>query len=424
MKILWEGFAYSVKSIIKASKQGRLSGVYGSVAQIISVEPEYNVAIETALGGALQNIVVENEETAKRGIRFLKETKTGRATFLPVTSVKGTRLDKTLENEEGFIALGCDLAKTDEKFKGIINSLLGRICIAEDIDLASVIAKKYGYKFKIVTLDGQVINAGGSFTGGSVSRSTGILTRKSEIEALEKNIQILKSEHEDIKSKAEQLKQETMKLSADMDSEREKIANLNNDMLKLDMEIKRGTEIRNQYEDQLDDVDVKISEHKSKIKQINDEFESANNNLSEIDKKIFEKEAVLAESQNRHNDLKEKRELLAVQLSEIRMKSVEVLKDREACRLSMEQLLNTIESNSNDSEKLDEKILKNQTDISSKQKEIEQIKNRMAGSDDRVAEIEISISKARREHMELDKQANLLRSQQKIKNGREGNLIC
>lgn len=410
-----EGFAYSVKNIIKASKQGRLSGVYGSVAQIISVEPKYNVAIETALGGALQNIVVESEETAKRGIRLLKETKTGRATFLPVTSVKGTRLDKTLENEEGFIALGCDLAKTDEKFKGVINSLLGRICIAEDIDLASIIAKKYGYKFKIVTLDGQVINAGGSFTGGSVSRNTGILTRKSEIEALEKNIQMLKAEHEDIKSKAEQLKQETMKLSADMDSAKEKIANLNNDMLKLDMEIKRGAEIRNQYEDQLDDVDVRLGEYKSKIKQIHGELEEANKNLSEIDKKIFEKEAVLAESQNKHNDLKEKREFLAVQLSEIRMKSIEVLKDREACRLSMEQLLNTIESNSNDSEKLEEKILQNQADISAKQKEIEQIKNRMAGSDDRVAEIEISISKARREHMELDKQANLLRSQQKIK---------
>lgn len=410
-----EGFAYSVKNIIKASKQGRLSGVYGSVAQIISVEPKYNVAIETALGGALQNIVVESEETAKRGIRLLKETKTGRATFLPVTSVKGTRLDKTLENEEGFIALGCDLAKTDEKFKGVINSLLGRICIAEDIDLASVIAKKYGYKFKIVTLDGQVINAGGSFTGGSVSRNTGILTRKSEIETLEKNIQMLKAEHEDIKSKAEQLKQETMKLSADMDSAKEKIANLNNDMLKLDMEIKRGAEIRNQYEDQLDDVDVRLGEYKSKIKQIQGELEEANKKLSEIDKKIFEKEAVLAESQNKHNDLKEKRELLAVQLSEIRMKSIEVLKDREACRLSMEQLLNTIESNSNDSEKLEEKILQNQADISAKQKEIEQIKNRMAGSDDRVAEIEISISKARREHMELDKQANLLRSQQKIK---------
>ena len=410
-----EGFAYSVKNIIKASKQGRLSGVYGSVAQIISVEPKYNVAIETALGGALQNIVVESEETAKRGIRLLKETKTGRATFLPVTSVKGTRLDKTLENEEGFIALGCDLAKTDEKFKGVINSLLGRICIAEDIDLASVIAKKYGYKFKIVTLDGQVINAGGSFTGGSVSRNTGILTRKSEIEALEKNIQMLKAEHEDIKSKAEQLKQETMKLSADMDSAKEKIANLNNDMLKLDMEIKRGAEIRTQYEDQLDDVDVRLGEYKSKIKQIQGELEEANKNLSEIDKKIFEKEAVLAESQNKHNDLKEKREFLAVQLSEIRMKSIEVLKDREACRLSMEQLLNTIESNSNDSEKLEEKILQNQADISAKQKEIEQIKNRMAGSDYRVAEIEISISKARREHMELDKQANLLRSQQKIK---------
>lgn len=410
-----EGFAYSVKNIIKASKQGRLSGVFGSVAQIITVEPKYTVAIETALGGALQNIVVENEDTAKRGIRLLKESKAGRATFLPLTSVKGTRLDRNLENEEGFIALGCDLAKTDEKFKGVINSLLGRICIAEDIDLASVIAKKYGYKFRIVTLDGQIINAGGSFTGGSVSKSTGILSRKSEIQALEKNVEKLKSEHEDIKTKAEQLKQETMKLSADMEGAKEQIGLLSNDMLKLDMEIKRGTEIRSQYENQLDEADIKLEEYKSRIKHTQDELKDANKNLSMIDKEIFEREAEFEASQNRQNELKEKRELVASQLSDLRIKSIEILKDREACRLSIEQIINTIESNSNDSGRLDEKIIQSETDIAVKRKEIGRIKDRMSGSDDRVAEIEKSIVIARREHMELDKQANILRSQQKIK---------
>ncbi|MDE6149182.1 MAG: hypothetical protein K2F81_03680 [Ruminococcus sp.] len=194
-----------------------------------------------------------------------------------------------------------------------------------------------------------------------------------------------------------------------------KIGLLNNEMLKLDMEVKRGTEIRSQYENQLDEADLKLEECKSKIRQTQDELEDANKNLSVIDKEIFEKEAEFELSQNKHNELKEKRELLAAELSDMRMKSIEVLKDREACRLSMEQIINTIESNSNDSGKLDEKIIQSETDIAVKRKEIERIKERMAGSDDRVAEIEKSISTARREHVELDKQANLLRSQQKIK---------
>ncbi|MDO5125301.1 MAG: chromosome segregation protein SMC [Ruminococcus sp.] len=410
-----EGFAYSVKHIIKASKQGRISGVFGSVAQIITVEPEYNVAIETALGGSLQNIVVENEESAKRGIRLLKESKAGRATFLPLTSVKGTRLDKDLENEEGFVALGCDLAKADEKFSGVINSLLGRVCIVEDIDLASVIAKKYGYKFKIVTLDGQIINAGGYFTGGSVSKTTGILTRKSEIKAIEQQTEKLKSEHEKINLKVEHLKQETAKLFADMESAKEQISLVNNEILKLDMEIKRGCEIRAQYEEQLDSIDMKLEEYKSKIKANEKELEESNKNLTQIDKDIFEKEAEFESSQNKLSELKVKRESLTIQLADMRMKAIEVSKDRESCQLSIEQLVSTIESNDNDSGKLDEKIIMSEKDIHDKQREIELIKERMSGSDGRVAEIDKAISVARREHMELDKQANQLRSQQKIK---------
>ncbi|MDE7226333.1 MAG: chromosome segregation protein SMC, partial [Ruminococcus sp.] len=162
-----EGFAGSVKQILKASRQGRLTGIYGTVAQNISVEPKFALAVETSLGGAVQNIIVENEECAKCGIRFLKEQKGGRATFLPVTSVRGHELHENgLENCSGFISIASDIAGYDPKFRGIIVSLLGRTVIAEDIDSATLIAKKYGYKFRIVTLDGQAINAGGAFTGG------------------------------------------------------------------------------------------------------------------------------------------------------------------------------------------------------------------------------------------------------------------
>ena len=167
------------------------------------------------MGGALQNIVVNNEDSAKRGIRLLKENRAGRATFLPVTSVRGNRLNMPqLENEDGFVALGCELVKYDSQFEGVINSLLGRICIAEDIDSATLIAKKYGYKFRIVTLDGQVINAGGSFTGGSVSKQTGLLTRKNEAEALAKKKTALENSFTKLKQQVEKLNKEVSKSTA------------------------------------------------------------------------------------------------------------------------------------------------------------------------------------------------------------------
>ena len=168
-----EGFSYSVKEIIKASKNNQLRGVRGTVAQLINVDDVYSVAIETALGGTLQNIIVDHEESAKSCIAFLKQRKAGRCTFLPITSVKGYELaDKSVQNEFGFVSLASEIVKSEDRYLGIIKSLLGRTVIAENIDFATNISKKYGYKFKIVTLDGQVINAGGSFTGGSQSRST------------------------------------------------------------------------------------------------------------------------------------------------------------------------------------------------------------------------------------------------------------
>ena len=186
MEAAMEGFGGSVKYILRESKKGAINGVFGAVSSLIDTPGEYALAIETALGAAMQNIVVTDEETAKRAIRMLQNAKIGRATFLPLTSVKGGGGLQTgeLKKHDGFIGAASELVRADEKFKGIVSQLLGRVVVAGTLDEAAVIAKSAGYKFRIVTLDGQVINAGGSFTGGSTGKSSGVLGRRHEIEKL------------------------------------------------------------------------------------------------------------------------------------------------------------------------------------------------------------------------------------------------
>ena len=148
---------------------------------------KYALAVETALGAAIQNIITDTENDAKKAINFLKESKAGRATFLPLTAVKGTLLqEKGLDDCYGYINLASELVECDSKYSGVITSLLGRTVVSEDLDSAVEIAKKYSYKFKVVTLDGQVVNAGGSMTGGARLQNAGILSRANEIEKLKK----------------------------------------------------------------------------------------------------------------------------------------------------------------------------------------------------------------------------------------------
>ncbi|MBP0962983.1 MAG: chromosome segregation protein SMC, partial [Oscillospiraceae bacterium] len=176
-----EGFGHSVKYIMK----NNLRGVVGPVSSLITTEDKYATAIEIALGAAMQNIVVENEAVAKQAISQLKQSKSGRCTFLPISTVKGNRLtDSSAAAKAGYVGIAADLVKADKRYSGIIDNLLGRIVIAENIDLAVEIARAGSYKFRVVTLDGQVVNAGGSLTGGYVAKSAGILGRRSEIERL------------------------------------------------------------------------------------------------------------------------------------------------------------------------------------------------------------------------------------------------
>ena len=186
----YEGFNQAVRALMREKRRGTIGGIHGTVAELTHTERRYAVAIETALGGALQNIVTDNEESAKRAIRYLKENNAGRATFLPLTSIKPNRLNEMgLEREAGFVGVASELVTAEDRYKDILSNLLSRTVVAEDIDAAVRIAKLRSYRFRIVTLDGQIVNQGGSLTGGSLGRSGGILSRAGEIEELGEKIE-------------------------------------------------------------------------------------------------------------------------------------------------------------------------------------------------------------------------------------------
>ena len=180
-----EGYNKSVRQVMQEAKRGSLRNIHGPVSKLIRTEDDYTVAIEIALGAAMQQIVVENEADGKAAISYLKRTGGGRATFLPISALKPKTLQESgLEACAGFVGIASDLITAEAKYQGVVENLLGRTVIVENIDNAIAMAKRYGNRFKIVTLDGQVMNPGGSMTGGSVSKEAGILSRANELEKL------------------------------------------------------------------------------------------------------------------------------------------------------------------------------------------------------------------------------------------------
>ena len=212
MEKLYEGYSKAVKLVMGEAERGSLKGVRGPVAGLLHVPDKYAVAIEIALGGAMQNLVVERDEDGRNAIEWLKRRDGGRATFLPMNTIRPADFkDRAVEKEDGFVGMADDLISFDRQYAAVFSNLLGRIVVASDLNKAMAIARKFGHRFRIVTLDGQVMNAGGSMTGGSVSRSAGILSRANELERLNQQRDGLAA---DLKAAADELAKAQRELTA------------------------------------------------------------------------------------------------------------------------------------------------------------------------------------------------------------------
>ena len=271
-----EGFGPSIKFVMGRARAGALPGVFGPVSSLITVEDGHTVAIETALGGAMQNIVVENEETGKRGIALLKESRAGRATFLPLTSVKGGRLDVSgLEQSLGFVGLACDLVSCGDRFRGVVTSLLGRVAVAEDIDSAVAIAKRNGYRFRIVTLDGQIVNAGGSMTGGYTAKSAGILGRQGEIERLEAEAKKLGEQRAQLAARREEAARELSSVEAELSAIAAQQKSCEEDRIRGEAELSAARQRISQAERQKREADEQREQLLARIEEMKEKSGSS-----------------------------------------------------------------------------------------------------------------------------------------------------
>lgn len=326
-----EGFSKSVKVVVNASKNGKLHGICGPVSRVISVPSKYGVAIETALGGAMQNIVVNTDEDAKQAIRYLKSTDGGRATFLPLNTIKSRELrENGLDDCYGFVGVASELCSCEEKYNNILGSLLGKIVIAEDLNSATSIAKKYSYRFKVVTLDGQVVNAGGSLTGGSLNRNTGLLSRASEIDQLKKHTDELQNKAKAAENMCEQVSREYSSIEAELLGTRADLSNKQQEFVRLEAEKRACESELNNAKSVIDNSDNEIKNCKSRIEKLKESGAQAKKQLAELNSKIAKAEEKVNAVTGNRAELTQKREELTTLLQNIRLEIVTAQKDIDA----------------------------------------------------------------------------------------------
>lgn len=322
----FDGFSGSVKSIMTESSRGILKGICGTVASLISVDKKYSVAIEIALGAAIQNIVTKTEQNAKDCIYYLKSRNLGRATFLPISSIKGKKLTG-IKQTGGFIGIASDLISFDAEYDDVICQLLGRTVICGTIDDATNIAKANGYSFKVVSLDGQVVNAGGSITGGSTGKNTGILSRANEIESLtaetkelgdkltEQMADLKTATQEEaaagaqiqaVEAELKNLNDEAIKINSDLTHAKSSLATIQNDVDSFEETEKQILDVIDQTDAKTGMLSKKITETEKEIGTLSaelDEITSQHDNIAElrkeIDEQIHRKEIEKVEAENK-----------------------------------------------------------------------------------------------------------------------------
>ena len=399
----YDGYGNSIRKVM--DNKDREQGLLGVVADIVKVEKDYEIAIETALGGNIQNIVTEDEDTAKRMIHFLKKNKFGRATFLPLTSIRansGINRPEVLK-ETGVIGTANKLIQVESKYKTLADYLLGRTLVVDHIDHATMIARKYHQSIRIVTLEGELINPGGSMTGGAFKNSSNLLSRRREIEEFEKTVQKLKQEMTEMEQQISGLKEEragyyektdaistelqkayvvqnTAKMNADQSSARirsfrQQFDNLRNEAAKLDAQI---TEIMDNQES----INIELDTSESLENDLNLTIEKEQKELEDVHTKESIKTRKSEQIHLEYAGLEQKYTFITENITRI-------CEEVDKFRTELEELTKNKGGNSRE--------------ITEKEEKIHELKTTIDHSGDLFEEIKLQIEHSKSERMELNK---------------------
>ena len=411
-----EGYFGAVKAVMKESGRGALRGIYGPVSQLITVKDKYSAAIETALGAAVQNIVVDNETDAKRAMGFLKEHRAGRATFLPITAIKGRVLsEQGLDDQYGFVSIASELVSYDNKYSEIIRWLLGRTAVAEDIDSAIAIAKKYSYRFRIVTLDGQVINAGGSMTGGSRVQNAGILSRGNEIERLKGSLASMQKELDGMLSDYKLLSEDASAAKAELEGAEGDLLRAKEENIRREGELKLASDKLASVSSGVKELLEEKETLEKRIESVSSGAEAARSQIDELKETLENKEKELESITGDSKTLQKNREEVASKAAEIRLRIVSLQKDVEANTDEITRLKNRKTGHLDRLSELDGEI----REIEEKNDELRALTERLSADEKALkanhGDAQNQINELISQRDELEKQANDLRLHERAK---------
>ena len=400
----YDGYGNSIRKVMeqKASNPGLL----GVVSDLIQVEKKYETAIETALGGNIQNIVTEDESTAKKMIGFLKQNRLGRATFLPLTSVsaKGNPKNETLLDEEGVLGIANRLVKCDKKYDEVAAYLLGRVLVVDTIDHAIALAKKNHYSLHIVTLEGEYLSPGGSMTGGAFKNSSNLLARKREIEELEQKVDSIRKELSELKNRREDIRT-VIELNADeLDQVKEELQQKYLVQNTAKMNVDRAKQQRNESEavftglmGEKQQIEQQIEEIDNNKKQILDEIEYSKKREQEINEEANAFQKILEEQAKLENEASQK-------LSNIQLETANIKQKVEFAQVNIDRINGEVEKFDAERADLLENAAQSKEDAKKKQQDIEEIKKTIAASGESHGKLEEELreSVAKKEQMSAD----------------------
>lgn len=409
-----EGFTQSVKVVMKEAGRGTLGGIHGPVTKLIKTPREYAVAIETALGAAMQNIVVSSEQDAKAAINMLKRRDSGRATFLPLTTIKGYLLDKrNVSAMEGFVGIAAELVECGEQYRGVRDSLLGRTAVAENLDSAVAIAKKAGYKFRIVTLDGQVVNAGGSLTGGSMARNSGLLSRASEIERIREKAAELSKKAEELSARYKKVTGEIGEAEAQLNLAKNELQNFNEEKIKITAELSRVSRDLSQKESSNRNLMAEKESSQGRINELNESMLAIYGRINEYEKKIAQSKEKLESLSGSRQSRMDYCDEISAKLQEIKLFGFAAQKDKESLEAYIEALRERKENSAGVLERLSGQIVEHRKQIESITENINALKSKAAELRAESAEKRNETARISQKREELEKEAADLRRKER-----------
>ena len=386
----YDGYGNSIRRVM-ANKE-KEKGLIGVVADIIKVDKEYEIAVETALGGSIQNIVTDNEETAKRMIAFLKNNKFGRATFLPLTSMRGAggiRSEEALK-EKGVIGLANTLVHVEKRFEGLADQLLGRTIVVDTIDNGIAIGRKYRQSLRLVTLEGELINPGGSMTGGAFKNSSNLLSRRREIEEFEKTVAMLKEDMDAMEQEVSRIKNTR--------------AVCYNTIDQIQQELRKASVVENTAKMNVEQISVRMEEAKLRCGVYAAEQEKLERDLREIDDNEESIRMELETSENLEQELNTRIEELQRMLDEERVTEGAQMKESEEVHLSLAALEQQAAFIMENVSRIDEEIAKFEEELKELDSNKDSASEEIRGKEEKIRELRQTIEDSKELFEEINKE--------------------